>query len=169
MIFISAATRALPPSPTVTDYFDAITSTSECIYFDCEDSVTAHFCNHGLVPGGCAQKGGSVLSSGGSTNVPLTSEEVPVDTRLKGNFPNPFSRQTTIEFQLAEASHVRISISDIWGRHIATLVDEIMGRGVHYIRWNGLTEVGTNVASGVYPYQLNADGYVVSRILTVIR
>ncbi len=85
---------------------------------------------------------------------PLVSE-----LTLHQNHPNPFNPQTTISYELPaslERTRVRLSIHDISGREIATLVDDEQPSGSHVARWNGQDANGERVASGVYFYVLQA-------------
>ena len=79
---------------------------------------------------------------------------------LKGNYPNPFNPSTNIMFTLGMASDVTVTVYSILGKEIATLHNGKMIPGVHSIRWNGLTNNGFNVASGVYFYQVDVAGQV---------
>ena len=79
---------------------------------------------------------------------------------LKGNYPNPFNPSTKIMFTLGMENDVTVSVYSILGEEIATLHSGRMIPGAHSIRWNGLTDSGYNVASGVYFYQVNVAGQV---------
>ena len=79
---------------------------------------------------------------------------------LKGNYPNPFNPSTNIMFTLGMASDVTVKVYSILGEEIATLHNGNMIPGAHSIRWNGLTNNGFNVASGVYFYQVDVAGQV---------
>ncbi len=73
---------------------------------------------------------------------------------LEQNFPNPFNPRTTIPFHLPVSSHVHLSVLDLLGRRIITLVNEILPTGSHDIEWNGRNAEGNPVSSGVYLYRL---------------
>ena len=79
---------------------------------------------------------------------------------LKGNYPNPFNPSTNIMFTLGMASDVTVKVYSILGEEIATLNNGNMIPGTHSLRWNGLTNNGFNVASGVYFYQVDVAGQV---------
>jgi hypothetical protein len=96
------------------------------------------------------------------------NERVPANFELAQNFPNPFlsgakspalggrNPETVIEYQLPRASEVEISIFNLQGQKVATLVKGHQTAGAHKIIWNGTEESGQRVASGVYLYQLKA-------------
>jgi len=74
---------------------------------------------------------------------------------LKRNYPNPFNPSTTIEFSIQNDSNVELSIFNIQGQKIKTLVNEHMGGGYHSVIWNGDDKSNKPVSSGVYLYKLN--------------
>ncbi len=81
-------------------------------------------------------------------------EVLPMDISLSQNYPNPFNPSTTIEYSVPINSHVRLTIYNIQGRTIATLVDGIKLQGQYEQTWNGTNELGSQVASGIYFYRL---------------
>ena len=70
---------------------------------------------------------------------------------MKSAYPNPFNPTTTIEFGLPVESHVEISIFDLRGQKVETLVNEISQPGNHIVKWDA-----DNVSSGVYFVQYKA-------------
>jgi hypothetical protein len=74
----------------------------------------------------------------------------PIKLVLDQNSPNPFSTTTEIRYGLPEACQVRLSIYDMAGREIRTLVDESQGAGYRVVRWDGRTETGEDAAAGMY-------------------
>jgi len=94
------------------------------------------------------------------------ASSVPQSYALHQNYPNPFSTiagsasgrnpETVIEFQLPTASEVEISIFNLQGQKVATLLRDHQTSGAHKIIWNGTDESGRRVASGVYLYQLRS-------------
>ena len=78
--------------------------------------------------------------------------------RLLQNEPNPFSHLTSISYQLPADARVLLSVHDVCGRLIASLVDEQQHAGFHTLHWNGKSEDGTTLPSGVYFYRLTAHG-----------
>jgi hypothetical protein len=80
---------------------------------------------------------------------------IPARTTLHANVPNPFNPVTTIEFDLARDGHVSLRVYDAAGRLVRTLVDRKMSAGAgQQAAWNGLTDAGNRVSSGVYFYRL---------------
>lgn len=80
--------------------------------------------------------------------------------------PNPFNPATTISFTVPQSSHVTLSIYDIAGRRVNTLVDEAMERGLERVVWNGRDSYGNPVSSGVYFYRVKAgEAVAIGKIL----
>lgn len=77
--------------------------------------------------------------------------EIPTVFALEGNFPNPFNRQTTIRFDIAHTSTVRLRVFNAMGQHVATLADGIYAPGTHKATFDART-----LPSGVYVYRMEA-------------
>ena len=78
------------------------------------------------------------------------------DYQLKQNYPNPFNPTTTINYQLAVNSKVELTIYNLLGQQIRTMVNTHQLAGAYQVQWNGRNESGMSVTSGIYFYQLNA-------------
>ena len=68
--------------------------------------------------------------------------------------PNPFNARTTIAYELDYGGYVRLTVFDLSGRVIRTLVDRFQPRGSHTVIWDGRDSGQNEVASGVYLYEL---------------
>ena len=87
-----------------------------------------------------------------------TSTETPAfRTRLLGNVPNPFNPSTLIRFELRSDMHATLSIFDVTGRRVRTLLDGLVEAGQQEATWDGRDDLGQNVRSGIYFYHLDAD------------
>ena len=82
----------------------------------------------------------------------------PAKFLLAPNFPNPFNPTTTIAFELPRSSDVHLTIYNLAGQQIRTLLDGAMEGGSHKSVWDGKNDLGRDVASGVYLYRLTVDG-----------
>ncbi|MBT4332966.1 MAG: T9SS type A sorting domain-containing protein, partial [Candidatus Cloacimonetes bacterium] len=90
----------------------------------------------------------------------VDAEDVlPLQTELTGNYPNPFNPTTTISFSLAEASKVSISIYNMRGQLVKTLVNTELENDYYEIVWNGRDNSGKNTASGIYFYKMKAGSF----------
>jgi hypothetical protein len=78
-------------------------------------------------------------------------EVVPEDYRLAQNHPNPFNPLTTIEFDLPNASHVRIEVYNTTGQKVSTLLNKNMPAGGHRVEFDA-----QNFPSGIYLYRIEA-------------
>jgi len=83
---------------------------------------------------------------------------------LEQNYPNPFNPSTTISYHLGSRSHVTLAVFDILGREVSTLVNSIEDPGFKSVLWEA-----SEVASGVYFYQLKAGPYIATRKMPVVR
>ncbi len=95
---------------------------------------------------------------------------VPDDYVLEQNFPNPFNMTTNIRFSVPVKSNVTIEVYDILGRKIRTLFNNtVPSKEQRLVRWNGINDSGAPVASGVYIYQIIADGFIKSRKMMLLK
>jgi hypothetical protein len=90
-------------------------------------------------------------------------------TALTSVHPNPFNPQTTVHFSLANSARVRISIYDVTGALVRQLVDETMPSGQHQARWDGKSDRGTSVTSGVYFVRMLAGLYSEVRKIVMLK
>jgi len=91
--------------------------------------------------------------------------EIPRTTELHQNFPNPFNPITTIAYQLSRVSQVDLSVFNILGQKVATLVSEKQKAGNYKVEWDA-----TGFASGVYLYRLSTDkDYVQTKKLVFLK
>lgn len=94
---------------------------------------------------------------------------VPSQIQLFQNYPNPFNPVTTIGFQLSTTSEVELTIFNLSGRKIKTLLKERKTAGKHEIRWDGRDNKNAEVASGVYFYRLKTGSFSEVRRMLLIR
>ena len=94
---------------------------------------------------------------------------LPESYALVQNFPNPFNPETEIKYQLPQNSNVEISIFNLKGQKVVTLLMGNKTAGFHNIRWNGLNKFGQSVASGVYLYKLTADNFTAVKKMLLVR
>jgi len=99
-----------------------------------------------------AVKGGTVSLSAATGNVPKAYA-------LNQNYPNPFNPTTQIAFDLPASGHVELAIYNVLGQNVRNLVSQEMEAGSHTVTWDGHSDGGTTVASGVYFYRLTAGSY----------
>jgi hypothetical protein len=89
------------------------------------------------------------------TDVKSNTSEIPTEYTLYQNYPNPFNPSTNIRFALPKESHVKLTIYDITGKQIETIINDQLAAGTHTIEW-----APKNIASGVYLYRVEAGNFV---------
>ena len=95
--------------------------------------------------------------------------EMPDNFKLAQNYPNPFNPSTTISYSLAERSNVAITIFDLSGRIINTLVDGMMEAGTHNVTWHAVNSFGESLPSGVYFYSMKTEGFTSTKSMTIMK
>ena len=98
----------------------------------------------------------------------------PRETELLANYPNPFNPETWIPYRLAEDAFVTLTIYDLSGRLVRTLevghrIASVYENRSKAIYWDGRNEVGEQVASGVYFYNLSTGNYSATRKMLVVK
>ncbi len=88
---------------------------------------------------------------------------------LEQNYPNPFNPTTTIGFLLPESEAVKLTVFDVAGQHVRTLVRGVRPAGRNEVAWDGRRDDGTAVASGVYFYRLSAGSRVFTRKMLLVK
>ena len=81
---------------------------------------------------------------------------VPDQFAMQQNYPNPFNPSTQIRYALDKDSHVTLSIYDMMGRKVKTLVRESQSAGYQTLMWNATNDMGNPVSAGVYLYSIQA-------------
>jgi MAM domain-containing protein meprin/A5/mu/flagellar hook capping protein FlgD/HYDIN/CFA65/VesB family protein/BACON domain-containing protein len=97
------------------------------------------------------------------------TEALPTKYALHQNFPNPFNPSTTIKYDLKVKTDVMLTIYNVLGQKVRTLVQTNQAAGFKNVVWNGLNEIGEQVATGVYIYRIEADGFVKSRKMVFMK
>jgi hypothetical protein len=107
-------------------------------------------------------KNGAVENS--TTDVVHTSFGVIPTFQLKQNYPNPFNPSTTIEFSVATAGNVRLTLYDELGKECSVLLDQSMESGTHTYRLNA-----ASLPSGVYYYRIQSSGSSLVKQLLLLK
>ena len=96
-------------------------------------------------------------------------EPIPQEFALLQNYPNPFNPQTSLKYQIATASDVRIIIHDLLGREVRNLVDSRLEPGYYEAVWDSRNSAGQRVPSGVYIVRMEAEDFRAVRKLMLMR
>jgi hypothetical protein len=102
-------------------------------------------------------------------DVTIETVSLPEGIRLEPGYPNPFNPSTVIPFSLSRPAHVTLSVFDVGGRRVTTLLDRICGPGRHEAAWNGTNDRGIALPSGVYLVRLAAGKQVLTSKLCLLR
>ncbi len=102
----------------------------------------------------------TAIATGLDKNEPF----LPQQTRLYANYPNPFNPETLIPYRLMKREKVELSVFDITGRKIATLLNKVEDAGEHTVRFDA-----SGLAGGVYIYRLKSASFVDSRKMVLLR
>jgi flagellar hook assembly protein FlgD len=87
-------------------------------------------------------------------NTPL-----PKEYALRQNYPNPFNMETRIHFELPEEGHVTITIYNLLGMEVETLVDDYKNAGYYSLVWNGRKQIAASTGSGLYICRIRANDF----------
>ncbi len=93
------------------------------------------------------------------SDVEKFSYQKPAVFTLEQNYPNPFNPSTTIKFTLKQRSRVELSVYNVLGQRVRTLVDESRPAGAYQVSWDGLDQNSQRASSGMYFYRLKSDGF----------
>ena len=88
------------------------------------------------------------------TSLSIEDPSVPARAYLEQNYPNPFNPATTLRFGLPTGGHASLSVYNILGEKVRTLLEEERSSGEFEVLWDGKNERGRDVASGLYFAQL---------------
>jgi subtilisin family serine protease len=99
---------------------------------------------------------GAYTAGCGATPVEDDPDAVPLVFRVEPNFPNPFNPSTTIRFALPSAGRTTVTVYDVAGRHVKTILDDNLAAAAHTLRWVGDDDRGRPVSAGVYFYRIQS-------------
>jgi len=101
-------------------------------------------------------------------NIPVSIEQEledsPSSFSLNQNYPNPFNPSTNISFTIPEATNVEISVYNMLGQKVSTLVNARYLEGKHTVSFNA-----SNLASGIYLYRIKSNDFVSTKRMTLIK
>jgi hypothetical protein len=112
---------------------------------------------------GAVDRDGEFLSQVISVDTPYRAVE------LDQNYPNPFNPTTQIDYYLPATERVTLSVYDVQGKLVTTLVDGVVGYGSHTAEWDGTDSRGNRAGSGVYFYRLVTGNKVITKKLVMVK
>ena len=95
------------------------------------------------------------------------SDIIPNKISLDQNFPNPFNPATAFHYTLAESGTIELTITDIIGRKVTTLISGYQRSGNHNLLWTGKDSNGNQVPSGIYFYNLKSGSNIITKKMTL--
>ena len=105
----------------------------------------------------------------GTTEVSPVANGIPTEFSLLQNFPNPFNPTTSFDYSVSRQSFVSIKIYDLLGQEVRTLVSDEKSVGVHKAEWDGKDNVGREVPSGMYLYQMIAGNFSETKKMMLLK
>ena len=128
------------------------------------------YVDHDVEPGVTYRYQIAVEDRDGRYLSPSSTVSIPVrETALRQNYPNPFNPATMIPFDISAPAHVTLTIYNIRGQAVRTLVDESMTARSYARQWDGRNDAGQSVSSGVYFYKLVAGDFQDVRKLVLMK
>ena len=97
--------------------------------------------------------------------------ELPGQFNLGQNYPNPFNPTTTISFEILQAgtSNVSLTVYNVLGQAVRTLLSQELTDGNYQVEWNGRNDNGQQLASGLYLYQLRVNDLIQSKTMVLMK
>ena len=112
---------------------------------------------------------GMVLTLSPITGIDTRLPGVAEAFELKQNYPNPFNPTTTINYSLKQTVDVKLTIYNVLGQEVRTLVNRRQEAGYQSIVWDGLNNYGARAASGVYIYRIEAGDFVQAKKMILMK
>jgi hypothetical protein len=103
-------------------------------------------------------------TNGGLTFLQIQGNNLPQDFSLSQNYPNPFNPVTKISFQIPVSGLVKLTIYDVQGKEVQTLINQKMNVGIYEVEF-----IGDNLSSGIYFYKITAEGFFAVRKMLLIK
>lgn len=115
-------------------------------------------------------RGGTILKIDHTGDTKIKNyHTIPVEFQLAQNYPNPFNMKTTIVYSLNTSGLVNLTVYNIRGEKIVTLVDEFRSQGTYRIRWDGRDFKRKIVSSGIYIYRLSVADKSISKKMFLLK
>ena len=104
-----------------------------------------------------------------TTDIKILESNIPITYKLEQNYPNPFNPTTTISYSIAtnvkrETQKVKLTLYDVLGKDITTLVNEVQSPGNYRVEFDG-----SRLSSGIYYYQLNSDKFIETKKMIILK
>jgi len=111
----------------------------------------------------------AVIGTEGVTSITEFKNSLPDNFTLEQNYPNPFNPATTIGFQINSAGLVKLSIFNVLGQEVRTLVNELKPVGNYQVVWDGRNNYGNVLPTGTYIYKLQFANQTQIRQMSLVK
>ena len=111
----------------------------------------------------------SVFVEGKFIALSVVDTFIPKEFSLSQNYPNPFNPKTRIQFDIPISSHTTVVVYDLLGNKVATLIDENVMPGRHTLSWNAVDDFNRKLPSGIYFYQIQAEGFIDTKKMLLLK
>ena len=99
----------------------------------------------------------------------LENDFIPLKYILHQNYPNPFNPITTLQYDLPENGLVNVTVYDMLGRQVKTLINQTQEAGYKSVIWNATNDYGKPVSAGIYLYQIQAGEYMQTKKMVLLK
>ena len=163
-------TGLLPGRTHMATYWFSIEAATDSIVIDTARAVTAFkFVQYPSVPEFTPRFSGRLVHQFPLSVSVIGDGSLPTRFELAQNYPNPFNPDTRVQFDIPERTHVTLAVFNVLGQRVATLVDEELGPNRYEKTWNGTSDAGAQVASGIYFYKLTAGDKVETKKMMLLK
>lgn len=97
------------------------------------------------------------------------ASQLPTEFTLSQNFPNPFNPTTKIKFGIPKKTFTKLEIFNVLGQSVRTLISNELDPSFYEFQWNGTSNSGKQVSSGVYFYRIEAGDFVKTRKMLFLK
>ncbi|MCL6098442.1 MAG: T9SS type A sorting domain-containing protein [Bacteroidetes bacterium] len=112
---------------------------------------------------------GAIIWFGMYNEVKRETSTIPQNFELYANYPNPFNPTTNIRYSIPVQNHVSLTIYNLLGQKVATLVDQVQQSGTYTANWNGTSDNGLVVSSGLYFYRIEAGNFITTKKMVLLK
>jgi len=111
----------------------------------------------------------TVQLTGIAVELSVDGHQIPDKFTLHQNHPNPFNPVTTLRYDLPEDAMVNITIYDMMGRVVRTMVNTQQNTGFKSVRWNATNDAGSSVSAGLYLYMIKAGDFRQTKKMVLLK
>jgi len=103
------------------------------------------------------------------TELFIDNRMMPTEYAIHQNYPNPFNPVTTLRYDIPENAMINITIYDMLGRQVKTLINQTQDAGYRSVIWDATNDYGKPVSAGIYLYQIQAGEYMQTKKMVLLK